>query len=269
MKARDVMTRFPKTIEVGDDVALAAQMMAWAQVRHLPVVRSGKLAGLLTERDVVVHLARTGAEGRLTPVDEVMTPTPQTAGPDDAVTEIAARMAEYRIGCLPVVETGSLIGVVTTTDVLRSHVRAAMSPEQPPSGRTVGDVMTSSPLTAFEDDYLLDAAARMVQHRIRHLPVINGDRRVLGMISDRDVRGAIGDPGGALQVGSRSPKLELLRVRDAMTRPAITTSSDRDCAEVAREFVSLAASALPVVDEKGTLLGILSYVDVLRGLTAS
>ena len=54
-------------------------------------------------------------------------------------------------------------------------------------------LMTRAPTTAAADDHLLDAAARMAERNVRHLPIVDGDRHVVGILSDRDVRTAVGD----------------------------------------------------------------------------
>jgi acetoin utilization protein AcuB len=99
---------------------------------------------------------------------------------------------------------------------------------------------------------------------VRHLPVVDATGRALGMLSDRDVRAAIGDPTYA----DRRLEVERLRVQDAMTAPPITVEPGRSCADVAREFVHLRASAVPVTDEHGVVIGILSYIDLLKVLAA-
>jgi CBS domain-containing protein len=269
MKAHDIMSRYPRTVSPDSDLALAISMMAWADIRHLPVVERGHLVGLLTEQGVIAYHAARGAIATTEPVALAMTSDPQTAGPDASVTELAGRMAEAKLTCLPIVDKGVLLGIVTTTDLLRAQVRSAMTPAPatPAAKKTVADVMTRDVLVVHPDDDLLAAAARMQQRHVRHLPVVDGAQRIVGMLSDRDVRAAVGDPAGVFERRSRPVALELLKVRDAMSQPAITTNADRPLDEVGRVFVSIAASALPVVDERGLLVGILSYVDVLRGLT--
>jgi acetoin utilization protein AcuB len=133
-------------------------------------------------------------------------------------------------------------------------------------GSQVAEVMTPEPLTVHPGDQLLDAAARMRQYRVRHLPVVNGDRRLVGMLSDRDIRAAVGDPVRALTSTETRVRLETMHVEDAMNRGAITVDPARACADVASYFADVRAEAAPVVDATGKLVGVLSYVDLLRGL---
>jgi acetoin utilization protein AcuB len=171
-------------------------------------------------------------------------------------------MAHDKLGCLPVVEQGHLVGVVTTTDLLEAQVRTAMEPRDS-GGPTVAEAMVRNPAIAHPADRLLDAALRMKSLNVRHLPVVDATGRALGMLSDRDVRAAIGDPN---QLAGHADAIDRLRVKDAMTAPAITVEPGRSCADVARDFVHLRASAVPVTDEQGVVIGILSYIDLLRML---
>lgn len=127
----------------------------------------------------------------------------------------------------------------------------------------VRDVMTPEPLTCRPDDHVMDAAARMQQHHVRHLPVVDGDERVIGMLADRDIRTAVGDPDRWMD--DVTPGLEELRVSSAMSSPAITVEADAPVGEVARCLVELEVGALPVVED-GRLVGIVSYIDILRAL---
>lgn len=267
MKIREVMKRFPATVHADDDLALARDYMVWMGIRHLPVVDDGKLVGLLTELDIATYQAQLGQGprgGYDHPVERAMQSQAQTATPDDSVTEAMARMAQYKIDCLPITELGKLVGIVTVTDILAAQVQEAMAPT-PSAGPTVAEAMTRDPQVVHPDDHITDAAARMQTHGIRHLPVIDGDGTIIGMLSDRDVRTAVGDPRRMLE---EPPPVRIaeLRVRDAMSAPVITARPDELCTDVARYFTDLAASAVPVVDDDEKLVGIVSYIDILRVL---
>ena len=109
-------------------LGVAYSLMRDHEIRHLPVLRDGRLCGLLSERDILGYRARAEADEDWWRdlVKDAMSSPPQTAGPDDSVTEAAGRLAAARIGALPIVDCGHLIGLVTTTDVLEAEVRRAM-----------------------------------------------------------------------------------------------------------------------------------------------
>lgn len=267
VKLKDVMKRFPMSVAPDEDLVLASHMMMWAGSRHLPVVSGEELVGVLSERDVFAFRAsHPDLDWREAAVEVAMRPNPETAGPEDSITEAAGRMSLHKIGCLPVTEKGALVGLVTTTDILGAEVQQAMEPTIT-RGPRVAEAMTPSPSTVHPGDGLLDAAGRMRSLGVRHLPVVDGGGRVVGMLSDRDVRAVIGDPTRALESEENRIRVESMHVEDAMTPEVATVDPEDSCGGVARNFASLRASAVPVVDTDGTLVGILSYVDLLRALS--
>lgn len=263
MKAREIMRTAPFTIASTDTLGNAQRTMARARIRHLPVLLDGRIAGILSERDVLAERARADGDELWwkIPVSRAMRTPAQTAGPDDSLSEIVGRMAMAKIGALPIVELGRLLGIVTVTDVLNAELREAMSPT-PPSEVTVADAMTALPCTILPDARLVEAVSLMLDHHVRHLPVVDASATLVGMLSERDVRTAIGDP--LLYAESRPRTAAQYLVRDLMTRPATSVPFDRSLIEVGRMFADERVGAVTVTDRFGALIGILSYVDVLR-----
>ena len=106
----------------------------------------------------------------------------------------------------------------------------------------------------------------MIAHHVRHLPVMDGKSTVIGLLSERDVRTAIGDPVEYLDLFHRAASR--YRVKDVMTIPAVAVPFDQPLRETAKSFADTRIGALPVVDRFGALIGIISYVDALRLLAA-
>jgi CBS-domain-containing membrane protein len=129
---------------------------------------------------------------------------------------------------------------------------------------TAADVMTPCPLTVAPDTPLVHAIGVMVDHRVRHLPVVDATKQLVGMLSERDVRTAIGDPTNYARDRRHAPAMYL--VENVMSRPAIAVHGDRPVPELACYFADSGIGALPVVDDAGTVVGIVSYVDALRAL---
>lgn len=129
MKLREIMKPSPWTVTEITNLGDAHQMMTKHQIRHLPVVRDGRLCGILSERNILEYRAKTAfrEDWWRAPVAVAMATPPQTAGPDDSLTEVAGRLAAAKIGAMPIVERGALIGLVTVTDVLEAEVASSMS----------------------------------------------------------------------------------------------------------------------------------------------
>lgn len=105
-----------------------------------------------------------------------------TASPAETVHDVTARLAEKRIGALPVVEGGRIVGIFSERDViygLATHGPAMMD-------KAVGDVMTSPAISVTADTPILSALSLMTRRRIRHLPVADGDR-LIGFVSIGDL----------------------------------------------------------------------------------
>lgn len=89
-------------------------------IRHLPVVDGGRFAGFLSGSDVKQALLLPG--GSEMPVSEIMNTNPVTIGPDDSMEDAARLMYANRIGGLPVVDGGSLVGIITVGDILAEFI---------------------------------------------------------------------------------------------------------------------------------------------------
>jgi CBS domain-containing protein len=115
------------------------------------------------------------------PVARVMV-WPVAVVPGEAsLREIAESLSADGIGAIGVVVNGRLAGVVSERDVV-DHLAQGANPERV----TAADVMTTDLVVAHPDDQILDVARRMVQARVRHLPVIDEDK-IAGFVSMRDL----------------------------------------------------------------------------------
>ncbi len=129
MKVREVMRQTPVVIGETDTLGVAQELLDLYKIRHLPVCDEGRLVGMLSERDILLARAHAdpGAPWWQMRVEAAMEAPARTAHPDDAVIEIAARMAADKVDALPVIERGHLLGIVTVIDVLDAEVRTAMA----------------------------------------------------------------------------------------------------------------------------------------------
>ena len=125
---REIMMGSPVTLKPEDTLDLANDVIALGRIRHIPVVDDGRLVGIITERDLIGAAAsqifglkqkNKSALLKSVLIKEVMKKRVLTAAPDTPIKDVAHLMAEKKIGCLPVVSAGAVVGLVTTTDILR------------------------------------------------------------------------------------------------------------------------------------------------------
>jgi CBS domain-containing protein len=119
-RVRDVMSTAVEHVSPDQQLSDAIGLFAEKRFRHLLVTTDGKLAGVLSDRDVLRFLARHPGGSDKT-VADAMTPQPTTTGPDSSLAEAVKVLIEKRINCLPVViDDGVVKGILTTTDLLRA-----------------------------------------------------------------------------------------------------------------------------------------------------
>jgi CBS domain-containing protein len=106
-----------------------------------------------------------------------------TVGKDATVLQAALLMNEHRIGALVVVEAGRVAGMFTERDVLLRVVAG----QRDPSATRVADVMTAEVACCSTETSIEEARGAMKNRRIRHLPVVDGDQALLGMVSIGDL----------------------------------------------------------------------------------
>jgi acetoin utilization protein AcuB len=130
----------------------------------------------------------------------------------------------------------------------------------------VKNVMTENPVTADPEMPLRQAVGLMRERKIRHLPVVENGGRLVGILTDRDVKHAALVPALAEHLPWDLRRLKSLRVRDVMTWSVVTTNPEAPLAQAGLTMFQRRIGSLPVVEE-GRLVGILTETDVLAALT--
>lgn len=270
MQARDIMQAHVVTVSPDTSLAQAQRLMQDNRIRHLPVVSGTKLVGIVTDRDLrnaSPSQATTLTKGEIndqmdtTPIETCMTRDVVVISPEDPVVDGARRLLAGTFGCLPVVEHGQLVGIITDIDLLRGFLAAAA-----PTGACmqVEDYMHPDPYTMMPNDPVSLAYQRMQEAHIRHLPVISGGPKLVGIITDRDIRlaGASTEPHLAAHEWVRL--LEKMTVNAIMTTPVHSVRRDMAVADAGQLFLDHKFGCLPVVRDDNILEGILTVTDLLR-----
>lgn len=128
--------------------------------------------------------------------------------------------------------------------------------------------MSGAPLSIEPDASAIAALDLMIEHAIRHLPVVDGKGRVRGIVSFEDLRAALPVPISLtrpLEPAARQSAFDV-RVSDAMTAAPMTISADTPLREVVSRMLQHRIGCLPIVDERGVLDGIVTQTDLLQAL---
>ena len=132
-QVRDLMSRPVRTLERNDMLSIADSVMRNERIRHLPILDdAGRLVGIVSQRDLFLNaLVRALGHGsmardrslRSIVVKEVMTEDVVTTTPETPITAAAQMMVDRKIGCLPVVEGNTLVGILSESDIVSSVAR--------------------------------------------------------------------------------------------------------------------------------------------------
>jgi CBS domain-containing protein len=162
-KVGDLMARKPVSIAPGDSIASAARLMRDARVSCLGIVEDGRFLGLVTTRDMTTKAVAGGLD-MAAPVAQIMTPNPETLTPEALGSDILHIMLERRVGHLPIVEDGRLVGMITQTDLTRFQaVSSALLVRDVAAAETVADMAS---VTARIPDLLVQLVGGNSAHEV-------------------------------------------------------------------------------------------------------
>ena len=124
-------------------------------------------------------------------VSECMSDGVEICSPDDTIRDIARTMREIDVGAMPVGEDDRLVGMITDRDIAIRAIAEGMGPET-----RVRQVMSQHVRWCYEDEEIDDVADQMAEFKVRRLPVLNREKRLIGVISLGDVSLADGMSSG-------------------------------------------------------------------------
>jgi len=267
------MTRRPVTVAPDASIDEAIALMERHGFRHLPVARGVDVLGMLSDRDVRLGTGGQPLESLGVPaeaglprrVEQIMRSPVICVEEDERGPTAARRMIEQRIGALPVLGSGRLVGIVTETNLVSAFRDLCRDPAHADElDRPVEEVMHSLVVTVEPDETMEDAVTRCQDWRIRHVPVMK-DEELVGIVSDRDIRLALGRQlvADALAVRRGGDPVPPPRVHQIMTRDVVTIEPREPLSRAVTLMLEHRVSALPV-QLAGMLMGIITRTDVLE-----
>ncbi len=280
MRAVKAASQRVVSIESTDTIDKAIALMEEHGIHHLPVLSGTDLVGILSDRDLLLSVGWRSAKERVKRslvsegvevagpqrVREIMSSPVITITADDTEADAARLMISGQLHALPVVARGRMLGIVTDTDLLRELGEMAHSNAEAEAflAQGVAELMRSAVATVKPTDTIGDVLHIFTRLRTKHAPVLD-EGRLIGMISDRDVRRAIGqacvedqraEESGEMYVGPQ-------RVREIMSPGAVTIPADANVRDALDAFLAHNIHALPIIRE-GMLCGIVTTTDLLR-----
>lgn len=117
MKVKEIMSKNVAYVQSDESVERAAQLMKQHNCGSIPVCCSGKMEGIITDRDIALRCIAEGRDTKQEKIKDIMTTTPATGNPEMDVNDAARIMSEKQIRRLPIVENGSLVGIIALGDI--------------------------------------------------------------------------------------------------------------------------------------------------------
>jgi CBS domain-containing protein len=274
LRARDIMTTRVVTVGPDDTLDVAVHKMTELRFSALPVIdRRFRLVGMISLLDVLRHREDGGTDS--TRVSAVMNADVLSVPPRASLGLLAHRLRSYgELRVMPVVDGSVLVGIVTRSDLLRARARPSplgrlvqrfrgdddLPVPLPARRRTaarpgtdrVREAMTTDVVTARATDPVDAVAGKLVELRHRSLPVVDEQRRLVGLVSEADILGKepLSGRAGGRTVGS------------VMTKDVVTLSPD-DSISSARLLIAEHGLRMVPVVEGGRVVGVLSRSDLV------
>ena len=130
-----------------------------------------------------------------------------------------------------------------------------------------GDWMSKNVVTLTEDTSMIKAARVMKEHQVRHLPVVDKDGRLSGIISERDIKAASPSQATSLDVYELTHLLSEIKVKDIMTAKPLRIKPSDTVERAAQILRDNKVGGLPVVDDKDMVVGVITETDIFRLFT--
>ncbi|MGB2865956.1 MAG: CBS domain-containing protein [Sedimentisphaerales bacterium] len=321
---KDIMPNNVKTLTLDDTVGKALQFMKQSGVRHVCVIdipigdeKKPYFVGVVSERDIFrqippntekVNGAKTNPKVQRQLLGQVVTRKPKTVSPETSIPNMLSTMMDNHVDMLPVLDGEDLVSVVTTADVMKLIVRfdticrLSAKPKEtdhaPDNTRsadrlsggadnmtslfttllqTVKETMTEQVVCLGTDNNMAAAMEAMKNGKFRHVPIVDEEGTLVGILSDRDVLRYLPFVGGQRLPGTDAFRSSLFHVdmRDPCLSLPITSIMTRNVTHIRQNcsfygavkmLRELKISSLPVVDEEKKLRGIVTVTDVMRAL---
>lgn len=270
------------TVTPRDSIDKAITLMEDHGVHHLVVTVDGRLAGMLSDRDILISTGwmleverrtekdRRGSVVGPTRVGQIMARSLAGLDSTAGAAEAATLMVSLKVGALPIVHEEHIVGILTESDLVgwlcALSVPGTKIDEFLQSNVT--KYMRSPVINVRPDAPLADAVSLFRRYRFRHMPVMTS-RSLKGILSDRDVRRLLGWSSVEdmkAQAEGRLPETETPdTVSQVMQKEVVTIDDRATVRDAARRMIDHHIHALPVMADKH-VIGIITQSDIIRAI---
>ena len=256
MKVEEVMSKSLICIDVNESVRNALKLMEKKRVSRLLVKREKKIVGIVTERDLAERLG-SEKERKLSDAhvhvsscysDELI-----TVEKDVEVKEVAGKMIEKGISSIVVTDKGSIVGIVTKTDLIKV-LKGCKEPLEKVMQKEVHRIEKGS--------RLLEARKMMIHYGIKKLLVVEKNKLV-GILTESDVAKALGLFRKLAEGNHWDEKMRKILVDDVMSSPVITLKPKDTIDECVKLMLENDISGVAVVED-GEIKGMATKTDLVR-----
>jgi CBS domain-containing protein len=275
MIARDIMSAPVYFVTPDETIAHARKLMVQHKISRVLVMDKEKLTGILTKRDIAFRFREQEPAWRRRPVDRIpveslATKNPVTVSPDTGTKKITKLFIEKDISCVPVVEAGAVVGIVTKTDLMKSALIGS-------SKLPVSSVMEDAVI--LNRYHSLDHVIDTMSDENDKLVVVNNDGTIAGVITETNL--AFYEPSDG-RPGSAGKNVVFLRkeesagnklfryvlkaniiAEDVMSHPAVTIGPGARVSDAVEKMRENHVNSLVVV-ENDSILGIIKRDDIIR-----
>ncbi|WP_445474445.1 CBS domain-containing protein [Methanococcoides methylutens] len=264
------MTKKVKTVSPDTKIGEAAKIMIKEGLRRLPLVRDGTLVGLVTASDIMHYLGNGEAFDKIVtgdiheafdePIGSLISKDVVWATSDMDLGKAASLMMENNVGSLPVIDEGTLCGIITERDFLMAKSKKITKVHVRRENIKVADIMSSPVYIISPEEPISHARELMLRHKISTIVVIDNEKMV-GFVNKADIGKKLAQ---AEPVWRRRP-IDKIPVSMVMRESPITIYPEATISQAISLMLENEITYLPVVNKN--VLGIVTMTDIVRNIS--
>ena len=265
MHIKDIMSSKVVVVDKDQNLNDALKLMKKHKISRLPVINTNndherELVGIITEKDIALRLG-SSRYGNMPPshfhVSTVMTPDPITLNAAENLGKAAKIMIENKIGGIPIVDDGEIVGIVTKTDFIKTC-------QGIPYDKTyIKERMQTNVMSVNPGDRLVHARRILIDDDIGRLPVMSGDE-IEGILTAKDIADSMISFRKIVPDKYQAARIRNLLVEDIMTQNVRTINEEKTIADASTFMIDEDFSGVPVTNDTGEITGMITITDLMN-----